>query len=43
MDNWITGAAELTKVLIDHQDITQNKLAKKLKISQSLNPFLGKK
>jgi predicted XRE-type DNA-binding protein len=35
MDNWTTGAAQLIKILIDNQDITQSKLAKKLKISQS--------
>jgi hypothetical protein len=35
MDNWTTGAAQLIKILIDNQDITQIKLAKKLKISQS--------
>jgi hypothetical protein len=35
MDNWTRGAAELIKVLVDHQDIKQSKLAKKLKISQS--------
>ena len=35
MDNWTRGAAELIRVLVDHQDIKQSKLAKKLKISQS--------
>ena len=35
MDNWTRGAAELIKVLADHQEIKQSKLAKKLKISQS--------
>jgi hypothetical protein len=35
MDNWTTGAAQLIKILINNQDITQIKLAKKLKISQS--------
>lgn len=35
MDNWSTGAADLIKILIDNPDITQNKLAKKLKITQS--------
>ena len=35
MDNWTTGAAHLIKILFDNQDITQSKLAIKLKISQS--------
>ena len=34
-DNWTRGAAELISILLDNQDIKQNKLAKKLKISQS--------
>ncbi len=35
MDNWSTGAADLIKILIDNPDITQTKLAEKLKITQS--------
>jgi predicted XRE-type DNA-binding protein len=35
MDNWTTGAAELVTNLIDNQEITQSKLAEKLKITQS--------
>jgi predicted XRE-type DNA-binding protein len=35
MDNWTTGAAELAKLIIDNQQITQTMLAKKLKITQS--------
>lgn len=35
IDNWSTGAAELITILIDKPDITQVKLAKKLKITQS--------
>lgn len=35
MDNWSAGAADLIRILIDHPDITQTKLAKKLKITQS--------
>jgi hypothetical protein len=35
MDNWTRGAAELVSIVVDHEDIKQSKLAKKLKISQS--------
>lgn len=35
MDNWSTGAADLIKILLDTPDITQTKLATKLKITQS--------
>lgn len=35
MDNWSTGAADLIKILIDNPQITQTKLAEKLKITQS--------
>ena len=35
MDNWTVGASELVKNLIDNQEITQSKLAEKLKITQS--------
>ncbi len=35
MDNWTRGAAELVKILSNNPDIRQNKLAKKLGISQS--------
>lgn len=35
MDNWTTGAAELMNILIDNPDITQVKLAARLKITQS--------
>jgi hypothetical protein len=35
MDNWSTGAADLIKMLLDNPEITQTKLATKLKITQS--------
>jgi hypothetical protein len=35
MDNWSTSAADLIKILLDNPDITQMKLATKLKITQS--------
>ena len=35
MDNWTVGAAELIKIQIENQEITQVKLAEKLKITQS--------
>jgi hypothetical protein len=35
MDNWSTGAADLIKILIDNPEMTQQKLADKLKITQS--------
>jgi hypothetical protein len=35
MDNWSTGAADLITILVDKPDITQVKLARKLKITQS--------
>lgn len=35
MDNWSTGAADLIKILSDNPEITQTKLATKLKITQS--------
>lgn len=35
MDNWSTSAADLIKILLDNPDITQTKLATKLKITQS--------
>lgn len=35
MDNWSTGAADLIKLVVDNPDITQTKLAGKLKITQS--------
>ena len=35
MDSWTTGAAELIIFLLANREITQSKLAKKLKISQS--------
>jgi predicted XRE-type DNA-binding protein len=35
MDNWSVSSAELVKIVIDNQQITQNKLASRLKISQS--------
>jgi hypothetical protein len=35
MDSWSTGAADLIKMLLDNPEITQTKLAKRLKITQS--------
>jgi hypothetical protein len=35
MDNWSTSAADLIKILLDNPDVTQTKLASKLKITQS--------
>jgi hypothetical protein len=35
MDSWTSNAAQLMQVLLDHPEITQMKLAKKLKITQS--------
>lgn len=35
MDFWTTGAAEVIRVMLDNDSITQSKLAAKLKVSQS--------
>ncbi|NBP67239.1 MAG: transcriptional regulator [Cytophagia bacterium] len=35
MDNWSTSAADLIKILLDNPDVTQTKLATRLKITQS--------
>lgn len=35
MDSWSTGAADLIKMILDNPEITQTKLAKRLKITQS--------
>jgi predicted transcriptional regulator len=35
MDKWSTGAAALIRMLLDHPDMTQSKLAEKLNITQS--------